>query len=379
MNFLNIHILQTIPLSNLNRDDAGSPKSVIYGGTNRARLSSQALKRAARTQFEAESPADMTNRSKFLGTHLYEEVLSRLTAAGVEVTEAMEAAAKKMSSAETKKLTSKDKKDAEKKSEKAKTAADDAGDTLVWLAETEVHALAGKIAAKLLAEVAEDLTLDGWVHSATSSLTIAGFGRMFANAPHVQTEAAAQVAHAFTTHAAVTEIDYFTAVDDLRANYLDDAGAGHLDLAEFTSGVFYRYLNVDRRQLVSNWLDLPASTASARLNAWFQALLLSLPSGKANSTAPQTLPFLIIVQESSLPVSLADAFEAAVADGGNGFAEPSRERLLAYNERMRTAAGDLVGRSMILDLADLSSGGSTFGELSQFATNWILHVEDLGA
>ena len=72
MNFLNIHILQTLPFSNMNRDDAGSPKSVIYGGTNRARLSSQSLKRAARTSFEAVSAADMTSRTKFAAEHLVE-------------------------------------------------------------------------------------------------------------------------------------------------------------------------------------------------------------------------------------------------------------------------------------------------------------------
>ncbi len=43
-----IHILQTMPPSNLNRDDTGSPKKAVYGGVTRARVSSQAWKRPTR-------------------------------------------------------------------------------------------------------------------------------------------------------------------------------------------------------------------------------------------------------------------------------------------------------------------------------------------
>ena len=51
MPWLDIHILQTIPPSNINRDDAGSPKTAYYGGARRARVSSQAWKRAVRRAF----------------------------------------------------------------------------------------------------------------------------------------------------------------------------------------------------------------------------------------------------------------------------------------------------------------------------------------
>jgi CRISPR system Cascade subunit CasC len=184
-----------------------------------------------------------------------------------------------------------------------------------------------------------------------------------------------QLAHAFTTHAAVTEIDYFTAVDDLRATFMEDAGAGHLDLAEFTSGVFYRYLNVDRRQLAANWTDLGESDAHQRLAEWFSSLLLSLPSGKINATAPLTLPFLIIAQESSVPVSFADAFEAAVTETGSGFANPSRARLLDYQAKSEAAAGSLFGGSKVLDLAGLDVQGVNLDELTEFAVDWVLRSE----
>jgi CRISPR system Cascade subunit CasC len=49
--FIDIHVLQTVPPSCINRDDTGSPKSAVFGGVSRARVSSQAWKRATRTEF----------------------------------------------------------------------------------------------------------------------------------------------------------------------------------------------------------------------------------------------------------------------------------------------------------------------------------------
>lgn len=363
MNFLNIHILQTLPFSNLNRDDAGSPKSVIYGGTNRARLSSQSLKRAARTNFEAVSSADMTNRTKFATDHLLELVAKILSDSNVELTEMMANEVKKLCASEIRKLTSKDKPDPKKE------GADGPGDTLVWLAESETVALANKIATSVQSYEGT-LKMDGWIRSATSSLTIAGFGRMFAASPDVQTEAAIQVAHAFTTHAAVTEVDYFTAVDDMRENYLGDKGSGHLDLAEYTSGVFYRYFNFDRAQLTENWSDIQKPDACDRLIALFKSLVLSLPSGKANATAPYTLPMVVIVEESSWPVSFADAFEGSIPETDAGFALASRDRLLGYQSRARAAMPLLFGSTKVMDLSVTDS--ASLDDLATFGAEWIL-------
>ena len=46
--FLQLHYLTVYPLSNPNRDDLGRPKTAVFGGANRLRISSQSLKRAAR-------------------------------------------------------------------------------------------------------------------------------------------------------------------------------------------------------------------------------------------------------------------------------------------------------------------------------------------
>ena len=49
--YIDIHVLQTVPPSCVNRDDTGSPKTAVYGGVTRARVSSQAWKRAIRLYF----------------------------------------------------------------------------------------------------------------------------------------------------------------------------------------------------------------------------------------------------------------------------------------------------------------------------------------
>ena len=50
--FIDVHILQTVPPSNINRDDTGSPKTAVYGGVTRARVSSQSWKHAMRMMFK---------------------------------------------------------------------------------------------------------------------------------------------------------------------------------------------------------------------------------------------------------------------------------------------------------------------------------------
>ena len=46
--YVDFHVLQTVPPSCVNRDDTGSPKTAVYGGATRARVSSQAWKHAIR-------------------------------------------------------------------------------------------------------------------------------------------------------------------------------------------------------------------------------------------------------------------------------------------------------------------------------------------
>ena len=79
--FLQLHYLTVYPLSNPNRDDLGRPKTAIYGGAPRLRISSQALKRAARL-----SPTMQTGLEGHLGdrTQRIGEVVRKALAGATE-------------------------------------------------------------------------------------------------------------------------------------------------------------------------------------------------------------------------------------------------------------------------------------------------------
>ena len=56
--YVDFHVIQTVPPSCVNRDDTGSPKTAVYGGVTRARVSSQAWKKAIRDMFCEEFPKE---------------------------------------------------------------------------------------------------------------------------------------------------------------------------------------------------------------------------------------------------------------------------------------------------------------------------------
>jgi len=211
--FLQLHLLTFFPPANLNRDDTGRPKTAVVGGATRLRLSSQALKRAWRTSdiFAATLADHMGQRTQRLG----EDVLAHLRAGGM---------------AEDKALTTaraiagvfgkiKDAKDSNPtRIEQLAFIAPEERAAALALAD---RALAGeKVDEKTAAEA-------GLLRRADTAADIALFGRMLAADPDYNREAAAQVAHAITTHRVAVEDDYYTAVDDLKRPS-EDAGAGFL-------------------------------------------------------------------------------------------------------------------------------------------------------
>lgn len=352
MDFLNIHILHTIPFSNVNRDDLGSPKSMPFGGAERARISSQALKRAQRVDFEAASEADMTFRSKFITERAFALASAAIREAGATLDEKAEKALQKMIG----------------KDVAALTTNNDSANTLIWIAENELKDIVRRAVKKHSST--EDLDLLSSLDGSTSSLSIAAFGRFFAASSSRSMEAAVQVAHAFTTHAQASDLDYFTAVDDLRKSFLDDEGAGHLDVAEFTSGTFYRYANIDRAQLLSNWADAASPDAAGRLEEMLRSMVMSIPRGKENSTAPRTPPAFILIEMSGRPLSYAAAFERPVAPAsGEGFEAASIERLKGYAEKVRRAYPEDGGEVYLLDL---HAGEGSLAGAVEFASRRLL-------
>lgn len=362
-NYLNIHILFTTGVANMNRDDSGAPKQVTIGGATRNRHSSQAMTRPKRLMFEQSAPGERTTwRAKTGMTDLAleklmdlanqsgkplrtdeqskaRELISRAISSLVQNQEKAEKAAKERSRKNGKAISA-SVPQAEANDEETPTGVDtstdaDTGgpkDTLVWLAEQEVNDLA----LQVLNSVRSDASTDDFVgkNGRTQSLTIAAFGRMFAFRPDLQNEAAIQRSHAFTTHATSVEPDYFTAVDDLPTN-VQGAGAGHLDLAQYSSGVNYWHCNIDRRQLWSTWIaPVDPTKTRAQLVDLITALLLAQPNGKQTTTASKTVPDAVLAVPATAPIALHQAFEAPVEATAVGFRQPSVNALLAEHAKI---------------------------------------------
>jgi CRISPR system Cascade subunit CasC len=302
--YVDIHVLQTVPPSNLNRDDAGSPKQAVYGGVRRARVSSQAWKRATRKAFEDQpgiTADQLGTRTKRVSTLLAKRIAERTGLDG-------EAATRLSTS-----LLAHDLKVAPGK--KASESAYllffgvrqlDAIVDLIAGQATELAALADDALAKAVADlpVREQLTVG-------HPIDVALFGRMVADISALNVDAATQVAHALSVNPAEIEFDYFTAVDDEKTME-EDAGAAMIGTVEFTSATLYRFATVGVHQLTANLGNDPEATVTA-LRAFLKAFVTSMPTGHQNTFAHRTLPNLVsfAIREDQ-PVNLVSAFEAPV-------------------------------------------------------------------
>jgi CRISPR system Cascade subunit CasC len=296
---IELHILQTVPPSNLNRDDTGSPKTAIYGGVRRARVSSQAWKRATRDAFE-----DRLDRSE-LGVRTRRVV--ELLAAEIQsrerdlATRAVELATQVMTAIG---ITVKPPK---------KGATDEAG-YLVFLSRHQIQALADAAIAASTAEDVPQALREAKVKDLADrdhSVDIALFGRMVADQADMNVDAAVQVAHAISVHPVETEFDYFTAVDDHIGD--NETGAGMIGTVEFNSSTLYRYATLDVNRLHDNLGD-PEATRRA-VEAFVTCFVRSMPTGKQNTFANRTLPEAVVVLvRDSQPINLVGAFENPVRE-----------------------------------------------------------------
>ncbi|MBU3063158.1 type I-E CRISPR-associated protein Cas7/Cse4/CasC [Nocardia sp. NEAU-G5] len=328
--FIDIHLLQSVPYGNLNRDDLGSPKQVTYGGIERTRVSSQSWKRVTRLAVET-TLGQETKRTR----RVAEAVSERLVQRGWDPELANAAGAQVLRSAAT------------IKDGGLKAEADGLSSVLLYLPVTAFDALAD-LAQEHRDSIADQarkpnpkpaLPADKVSNILkTRNGTIHLFGRMLAELPGGNVDGAVQVAHAFTTHATEPQIDFFTAVDDL--NRPEHTGSGHMNSAEFSAGVFYRYANIDITDLQTHLGDGEGPMAQQLTREFLTAFTRTVPTGKQHSTAAQTLPDLIhVAVRADRPVSLAAAFESPVSAKGSGWAAPSRYALSAYASRLRKLWG----------------------------------------
>lgn len=352
--YVDIHIIKNLPPSCVNRDDSGSPKSAVYGGVRRLRVSSQSWKRATRLYFNDLLDAkDVGVRTK----RVVEVLAERITEDAPELAgDAAALAEKVFAAAKIKLAPPRGKKNAPRES-----------GYLLFLSTSQIARLADLAIASARDGEAPDAKTVKKIFKEAHAVDIALFGRMVADDTDLNVDAACQVAHAISTHAAENEYDFFTAVDDDKSRSEDeDAGAGMMGTVEFSSATMYRYTTVNLDMLVENLGD--GDAALRALEVFIKGFCLSMPTGKQNTFANRTLPEAIVVSvREDQPVSLVGAFEKAIRnDPDQGYVERSIKELSAYASAIAENYGITRLHSFVVSLSD-SEAVASLGERIPFS------------
>lgn len=351
---IEFHILQSFPVTCLNRDDVGAPKTAMVGGVVRARVSSQCWKRQVRMALH-ESGVTLAYRTK----HVYELLRKECLVAGANEQQAEESA-KKISDTL-------------------------ASDTLLFLSEKEISALAAyakeqnyaladanadgdssegkdkdedenkkskkaskpkksKQNKKLAGDIAKILKKN--CIKAADGLDIALFGRMVANITDINVEAAASFSHAITTHKVSPEIDFFTAIDDVEEESASSE-ASHMGSLQVSSGTFYRYVCLDLGQLAQTFAvedeqELKEDMKTA-IEAFIKALYVAVPSARQHTqTGMCGWDYARVLVRSGQPLqcSFEKPVRADLKDGG-GYLAPSIDVLDKFIDTRRRMSGSL--------------------------------------
>ncbi|MEV7177766.1 type I-E CRISPR-associated protein Cas7/Cse4/CasC [Kitasatospora sp. NPDC093679] len=386
------HVLHGYPLSNLNRDDLGSPKTVLFGGALRGRTSSQNTKRVARLRVE-ERIGERALRTRRLPSQVAEALQERgwaeeeavtagqavVVASGIQglgigdggMTSVMLYVPQEVVEALAD-LVVKDREAVLKVAAHAEAVAKASADKTK---KTKAPALSKEekaFVAQLQKKVREIL--------ASRNASIAAFGRMLANSSESTVDGAVSVAHTLTTHALVEQPDFFTAVDDVPG---EDAGSAHMGSAGHTSGTYYRYGSVNVTELVGN-MGGDREAAEEFLGAFLRELAVLVPTAKSRNTAPFTPPALVyLTVRTDQPVNLSGAFESPVTTAaGSGWTAPSIERLDAHAgavveffDRGVLAASGHAGTADLSGIKHLGERLGSLGELVERMTQAALALE----
>ncbi|MFY1702207.1 type I-E CRISPR-associated protein Cas7/Cse4/CasC [Micromonospora sp. WMMA1923] len=355
---LDVHILHTLPPSNVNRDDSGSPKTATYGGVRRARVSSQSWKRAVRLAFaDTLDDSQLGERTKRVG----EAVAARIADLDPELKDKASALA-----TEVLKASGLAKKEAAaKKSKGAAQSPDIEAGYLLFLSHRQQENLARaaidaerngtKLDTKHLQKLADT----------DHSIDIAMFGRMVADVPDLNVDAAVQVAHALSVHAVDNEFDYYTAVDD-RKHDNQETGAGMIGTIEFNSSTLYRYATIDVDRLHDTLGD-PAATRQA-VEAFLRAFTTSMPSGKRNTFANGTRPDAVMVRlRDTQSINLVGAFEEPVRErqfgDRSGLVTAAAEKLAQHTNEVEQAYGDPAVAAWVTHVGTRTAALAALGDV----------------
>lgn len=344
MNLIELHIIQSFPVTCLNRDDLGAPKSALFGGVQRARVSSQSWKRAIREQLKEVSNGGshfQGKRTRFVLGQLKNEFVRQ----GVDEEQAA-VLAKRLGEA----LGKLD--DPEKGNVK----------TLLFFSPQEIANVSAALLDSDISDPLDTLTsdapekdknkarqeIDKAAKKAAKSLgnavkdaaDIAIFGRMVADDHSLMVEGAGLFSHALSTHKVSNEVDFFSAVDDLRPD--DAEGASHIGTLEFNSACYYRYIGLNVDLLFDSHHLAHFETKELRrvLDSFLRASILAVPNARKNSMFGFTLPSYVLgLKRTGQPLSLVNAFEAGVRPSSTGFISPSIKALNDHLDELTATYG----------------------------------------
>lgn len=309
--YIDINVIQSVPPSCINRDDTGSPKTAIYGGVKRARVSSQSWKKAMRDYFrESFDENELAYRST--------KIISIISKAIID-------------------------KNPEKTEDEASDMAKEALKILgIRMKEMDTTALF--FISKKQAENVAEVMLNGDADKSKLSdalkkhagIELSLFGRMVADDPNLNVDASSQVAHSISTHRVENEFDFYTAIDDMRKD--SEQGAGMMGVVEYNSSTLYRYATIAIHDLKKNLDEMNA--VSKAVGAFVKAFLVSMPSGKQNTFANHTLPYAALITiRNDQPVNLVGAFESPVRPNkeNGGYNEDSVKKMIEYKETVESS------------------------------------------
>ena len=382
--FLDIHAIQTVPPANINRDDTGSPKTAQYGGVTRARVSSQSWKRAMRLSYPKELQGVRTKRI----LQLFEDQFIKRNISFDEdakndmifLTESLGFGVKESN-----------------------------GETILdvlflysnkqineiidyYIDNKEEISVLGKAyyeeLQKFEKKKTKNIRSDAWkkifngnkkainkinndlemILKNNNSVDTYLFGRMLASRKSLSVDASSQVAHAISTHAIQSEFDFFTAVDDLAPE--DNAGAGMLGTVEYNSSTLYRYANIALHDFYRQLEDKEETVNSTKL--FVKSFVESMPTGKINTFANQTLPQAVVVSlRSDRPLNMVSAFEEPIKSD-NGYVDKSIEKLFAeYTKYDKILDKPIFTAYLILVDTEVNEIGKSEASLNDL-------LEDLG-
>lgn len=320
--YLDLYVLQSVPPSNLNRGVDGAPKSAMFGGFKRTRVSSQSWKHAMRTYFATHHQPN-SNRT----VHVPEMLAHALQALdpALDYEDALDKAEETLKAA---KITG--------------IAKDHTTKAMLSVTSAQIEAVAryASTTSKLDKKELQTLLLGD------RTLDLELFGRMVADNQELTIDGVSQVAHAISVNAVSPEFDYFVAMDDLQPE--DQQGAFKIGETEYNSSTLYRYANLNLHQLIA---DLGPEVAVQGMKDFVQAFILSMPTGKQNSYANKTLPsYIMAVLRTDTPVNLVNAYEAPVEVDDNGYLKESVDRLqTAYRKAQKLTDKPLYRVALALD------------------------------